>query len=148
VALPLHKANKSSPVELSELHMVIIDALESGETVPKLAMRLAKGDKKKAKSLRVKLHRLVQKDKALQEGIYNRARSNLVAGLPSATQAAVKRAGRGRMDAVKFVAESTGFHNPRVQHEHSGDIKVSLDMPRPKFEQDVIDVPEADVVED
>jgi hypothetical protein len=55
------------------------------------------------------------------------------------------RAKRGRIDAAKLLMESTGFHNPRVKHEHSGDIKLTLNIPRPSFDGEVAD---ADVVDD
>jgi hypothetical protein len=56
----------------------------------------------------------------------------------------------GKPDAVKLVFEATGFYSPRVQHEHSGDINIKLQIPRPagEIEASAEDVTDADVVED
>lgn len=51
--------------------------------------------------------------------------------LPAMGEALAKRAKRGRVDAIRLALEVTGVHNPRVRHEHSGDISISLKMPRP-----------------
>jgi hypothetical protein len=67
-------------------------------------------------------------------------------GLVPATHALAGRAARGRPDAIKVLFEASGFHNPRVRHEHSGEIKIKLDMPRPAFGSDD-EVVDADVVD-
>lgn len=59
------------------------------------------------------------------------AMGELLSGLEGAAEALVRRAHRGRPDAIKLLFEATGFHNPRIKHEHSGDIKLTLDLPRP-----------------
>lgn len=88
-------------------------------------------------------------DSKLQESIVGRARFNMMAGLPEASAALARRAGRGNVPAIKLVYEATGLHNPRVQHEHSGDITIHMDIPRPTFTQDVDStaVEDAEVVE-
>lgn len=53
--------------------------------------------------------------------------------LGQTTVAVGRRGRRGRIDAAKLIYETTGFHNPKVKHEHSGDINIKIDMPRPKF---------------
>jgi hypothetical protein len=82
------------------------------------------------------------------------ANAILILNLPQATQALARRAGRGRPDAIKLAYEVTGFHNPKVQHEHSGDISISINsMSRPpktetttgQLEEPIVD---AEVVED
>jgi hypothetical protein len=81
----------------------------------------------------------------------------IIESLPDMTEAMVKRAKRGRTDASKLAMEISGFHNPRVDHKHSGDIKITLAtaVPRPtrsseatigkELEEGIVD---ADVVED
>ena len=76
------------------------------------------------------------------------AHGEMVEGLIPATQALGKRAARGRPDAIKLLFEASGFHNPRVKHEHSGDINIHLDMPRPERVVDEDQVVDAEVVDD
>lgn len=138
--------------EPTRLHIAIIDRLEKGQSIQGMAVELAKGDKAKARRYREKLRRMLAKDPILKRAIMERSRDTLVAGLPGAMQAAVKRSHRGRMDAVRFVSESTGFHNPKVKHEHSGEVKITVNVPRPKFADtesvaDDMAIEDADVVE-
>jgi hypothetical protein len=135
-------------LEPTKLHYVIVDALERGETLPEIARRFAKGDKVKARKNREKLRRMVRTDPLLQKALVERGGINLLTAVPATTAAVAKRAGKGRMDAARVVMEASGVHNPRVRHEHSGEIKVSLDLPRPTFsEGPTIDVGEAEVID-
>lgn len=60
-----------------------------------------------------------------------------------------RRASRGNIPAIKLAMEASGLHNPRVQHEHSGEIVISLKgLPRPVPTPDDDQVVDADVVED
>lgn len=127
------KVDQSSKPEPTEVHETIVDWLEQGKTLPELAKRLAKGDRRRANTLRRRFQRMVANDPLLQMAIYSRAKAGLVTAVPGTVEAVRKRAQRGRMDAAKIVLEASGVHNPRVQHEHSGEISVKLDMPRPKF---------------
>lgn len=138
--------------EPTRLHLALVEAMNKGMTMPEIAKRLAKGDKKKAQRYREKLRKMLANDPVLQRAIVQQASNNLVVGLPGATAAAVRRSHRGRMDAIKFVSETTGFHNPRVQHEHSGEVTIKMDLPRPTFTdtESVADdavIEEADVVD-
>ena len=72
----------------------------------------------------------------------------LMGELPAMGAALSRRAKRGRVDAIKLALEVTGVHNPRVKHEHSGDISISLNMPRPPVvENNIVGAP-AQAVED
>lgn len=88
-------------------------------------------------------------DPLLAQAIVMRAQSNLLMAVPGTTTAVAKRAQRGRMDAARTVLEATGVHNPRVKHEHSGEVKIKLDMPRPSFRSVDADgeIVDADVVD-
>lgn len=77
-------------------------------------------------------YRILATDQTLQQAIAEEAKGILVRGVPVASTAVTKRASRGRVDAAKLVFEASGFYNPRIQHEHSGDIKVTIDIPRPE----------------
>lgn len=84
----------------------------------------------------------------LKEAIARQAQGDMLMGLPGSVNALNRRAHKGNVPAIKLHLEASGLHNPRVKHEHSGEIKVTMDIPRPTMEQDAIDIPEADVVED
>lgn len=77
-------------------------------------------------------YRILATDQALQQAIAEEGKGVLIGAVPNTSRAVTKRASRGRVDAAKLVFEASGFHNPRVQHEHSGDIKVTIDIPRPE----------------
>jgi hypothetical protein len=64
--------------------------------------------------------------------------------LPGVTRALVRRAQRGRVDAIKLLFELTGFYNPRsiVDHNHSGEININLTMggrPEPVVDAEVVE---------
>jgi hypothetical protein len=139
-------AQQSSVPEPTEYHETIVDWLEQGKTLPELAKKLSKGDKAKAKALRRKFRKMADKDPLLRMAIYNRARSGIINAVPGTVEAVRKRAQRGRMDAAKVILEASGVHNPRVQHEHSGEVQVTINMPRPKLGDTLI--PDVDVVEE
>lgn len=102
-------------------------------------------DKAKRWSLYAKLKRLALDDHRVANGIAQDARLELMVGLTPTVAAMAQRGARGRVDAGKLIMEASGFHNPKVKHEHSGEIKVKLEMPRPDFNHEV---PDADVVEE
>jgi len=110
---------------------IVVDALAAGLTPADIARR-ATEDRKQRKHLRKKIWRWLEGNPHLQQAIAVRAQAQMASDLVPAGQALGKRAKRGRPDAIKLLYEASGFHNPRVKHEHSGDIKISLEMPRPK----------------
>jgi len=130
------KPESKSTERTEEIHEAIIEKLEAGQTVSQIAKALAGPDKKKAKRLRARIWRMVRKDEQFQRTIVERSRANMVVGLPSATAGQVRRASRGRTDAAKLVMEATGFHTPRTKQEHSGEIKITIDMARPGLKPD------------
>ena len=151
VANSLDSSSQKSQYDLymEKLADIVADGFSKGETGPQIAKRLAKGDKNLAAKYRKRIRALIYRNPDhLKEAVARQMQGDMLAGLPGTMTAVVKRAHRGRMDAAKVMLEASGFHNPRVKHEHSGDIKVTLDMPRPKFEQDVVaSIEDADVVE-
>lgn len=92
---------------------------------------------------------MVKGDERLAMMIVADAKGEMMMGLIPATEALTRRAAKGRPDAIKLLYEASGFHNPRVKHEHSGDIKITLEsVPRPTFQSDDDDVVDADVVDE
>lgn len=141
--------NESALDKLDPLRIYVVEALSLGLTLPQMAKRLEPDDPKKRKQLRAQFRKLTRSDKRFHEMVASAARGEMVAGLIPATQALAKRAARGRPDAIKLLYEASGFHNPRVQHEHTGDIKVTLDIPRPeRLSVDPEEVTDAEVVDD
>lgn len=146
--------NQSSK-ELTRPQEIVLGLLADGHKHTAIATKLAKGDPKKAKVWRATIRRWMYSDALFQQGVANAARAEAGLSLVPVTKAVVKRAERGRIDAAKLLYESSGYHNPRVQHEHSGDIKISLDMPRPERKEldgpgkeDGEQIVDAEVVED
>jgi hypothetical protein len=100
------------------------------------------------KNLYRRLRSLALRDPRVAQGLVDSARLDLMVGLGPATRALVGRGARGRVDAIKLIYEASGFHNPRVQHEHSGEINIKLDVPRPSYEDTRSEeVTDADVVD-
>lgn len=114
-----------------------------------VAAKVHPTDKKKRRALRLKLHRLARSDADFQRAFGEAARAELLWALPAAAHALGRRAARGNPRAITLLLEATGFHNPRVKHDHSGEITVKVEgMPRPQPVEAVTDeVVDAEVVD-
>lgn len=139
------------PTAKQVLQTRLASYLADGMTYSELAEKLAKGDKRKARQWRHKLRRWAATDDYFREILIVAAQAEMVMALQPATQALARRAARGNPQAIKLLFEATGFHNPKVKHEHSGEVKVKLEVggqvsaaPRPAPVEDVVD---AEVVE-
>lgn len=116
-------------------------ALANGHTIPQVVQTLlpikgldeeaTKVVKRRRKRMRSKLHAMAAHDEIVRTIIAEHVTGQMVAALPEITAALIKRAKRGRPDAIKLIFEATGYYNPKIKHEHSGDIKITLDIPRP-----------------
>lgn len=123
----------------------VLEKLHEGWHPNVIAKKAYPRDERKRKILRMRIWRYVEKHYSeLGQQVGTRGKLELMFGLVPASQALTRKAATGRTDAIKLLFEASGFHNPRVQHEHKGDIKITLDIPRPKAVEDVID---AEVVE-
>lgn len=111
----------------------LLEAIERGETPKDVARRLYPDDKRARKMARNRFWEIVGRDEALAQTIVTRARTRMLIGLGPATDALARRAAKGNIPAIKLLYEASGLHNPRVKHEHSGEVKIVLDMPRPSF---------------
>ena len=148
--LPVPAPKSSLSVGQRRLREKVAALIADGIDPPEIARKIAKGDERKAKTWRHKIRLWAAHDEYFRALLHSHAMGTLVEGLNPATAGISKRAGRGRIDGAKLLLEATGFHNPRVDHKHSGDIKIKLDIPRPvrAHEQDDPAIVDADVVED
>lgn len=120
-------------------------ALAEGIPHTKLAVKLATKEarkagrtddekyiKKRAKHWRKYAYRLL-KQVHIQEEIAARLKLMTMLGVGPAIKAVNRKAAAGRVDAIKLVFESSGFHNPRIQHEHGGQVEITIrNAPRPE----------------
>lgn len=109
----------------------IVDLLADGMDPVAASMRLAKGDKKRAYKIRRRMRKWIQTYPEFADRLALAAKSQALAYGVAATPAVGRRAERGRTDAFKALNELSGLHNPRVQHEHSGEVKITISAPRP-----------------
>ena len=136
--LPARTLESSVPEHFAD-HLV--DQIAKGVHPREMAAAMYpdRADRGKRLNLYRKLKRIALGDERVAKGIADDARLDLMVALGPAVAGLRERAARGRPDAVKIVLEATGFHNPRVKHEHSGEINVKIDMPRPTHDADVTD---------
>jgi hypothetical protein len=119
------------PQELTRVDEIIFDALSRGVPPDQVPRRLAKGNKVLYKKLRYRMKTMWSYD-YIQYAVQERVRAMAMAGMVASMPALVRRAQRGRIDAIKFLGELSGVHNPKVSHEHSGDVNLRfIAMPRP-----------------
>lgn len=110
--------------------------------------KLAKGDELRARRWRKRMRRWVH-DPIFQSLIGQYSNGELILSMPSASQALGRRAGKGNVPAIKLAMEATGFHNPRLEHHHSGKIEIELrgvHRPPPVVDESEA-ITDADVVE-
>lgn len=137
----------------------LIELLDRGWNPRDLARKLGGNDPRKTRKVLGRIQRVAARSPELSQKKSDEFNGNLILQLPEMSEALARRAKRGRVDAIKLALEVTGVHNPRVKHEHSGDISISLNMPRPPaVENNVVGQPaqaledgaivDADVVEE
>ena len=126
----------------------LIDRLADGQHPRDIAKSLAPGEYRKQRRIRRRLERAMLMDGRVAEGIGAQARVSAMVGLGPAMRRLAKRAQAGHFPSTRLLLEITGYYNPKTTHEHHGEIKISVDIPRPDFtdgsEAEVVD---ADVVE-
>ena len=110
----------------------VVELLQQGWQPRDLARKLGGNDSKKTRRLLGRILRAAGSSEQYFQDQSAQASGALVAALPEASDALMRRAARGRVDAVKLAFEVTGFHNPKVKHEHSGKIEINLSMGRPE----------------
>lgn len=119
-----------------------------GWTPGELAGKLGKTTREK-RAIRMRVRRLIARLPELQLAMIEAEKGAAFENLDGRVAEAIgRRARRGRIDAAKLLYEVSGVHNPRVRHEHSGDIKITLDLPRPPRQQDTIGASSEDPIVD
>lgn len=127
----------------------IAELIFLGHQPHEIAKMVYPEDEVKRKRLRNKLRRWVREDADFHARVAARAHGEMVVGLGPSVRALVRRASRGNPQALKLLFEASGFHNPKMKHEHSGEVKIKLEMPRPPVVEDEAGpVTDAEVVED
>lgn len=121
-----------------------------GYTSEDIARKLAKGDKRKYRVIKTQCALVWERFEDAQQALAARARMELGEALPDVAKGVSRRAKTGRAQEAKLVFEASGFHNPKVNHDHSGEISVKLDMPRPALVEttDQGDIVDAEVLDD
>lgn len=144
------QAAKPQSSRVTDFHKGVARLIANGKRPAEIAKMLAPDDKRRQKALRQRIWRMVREETATMAQLAaEEAQVEMMMGLGPATHALTRRAAKGRPDAIKLLYEASGFHNPRVKHEHSGDININLNaMPRPKRVETEDDVVEAEVVEE
>jgi len=118
--------------------------IAKGKMPMEIARKLYPEDRKGRLRTYMRIRRLNDPPERVSRRVMEDVKIAMLVGLGPATRALTARAGRGRVDAVKLLYEASGFHNPKIKHEHSGEIRVKVSAPRPQFE----DITDADVVEE
>jgi hypothetical protein len=131
----------------SQFRFVLLLA-ETNLDPPQLAMKMAKGDPRKAKVIRQRYQRWCR-DPDFVELIRAQVSGQLLLGLPQAANGLVRRAAKGNIPAIKLLMESSGFWSPRHVEEHTGEIAITLKgLTRPPAVTDEDTIIEGDVVEE
>lgn len=127
----------------------LAELVGEGQHPKDLARKLHPHDRAARRRTYMRLRRLALSDARLAQTVSDDAKLDLIVGLRPTVQALIRHA-RRRPDAAKLVLEASGFHNPRVSHEHSGEVNIKVTMPRPDFKSTQAQEPvvDADVVDD
>lgn len=144
MAHQLQKSDKIPMIRQPRVQQFVLENIMAGRSIGQMARRIAKGDRKKYNRWYMTIIHVLNLEE-IQTVLMGMAQAGAITSLPGAVDGAGRRAASGRMDGVRWIGEVTGFHNPRVRHEHSGEVKISLNMPRPVREESIID---AAVIED
>lgn len=147
MARPLPAKVENTPPELSRQEELILDALASGLTPAQIARKIAPNDPKKRKAWRQRLRRLVQQP-VFQQALAADVKAELILATGSSVKALNRKARAGRVDAIKLAFEASGFHNPRTEVNHSGEVQITIKgLPRPERVEDEPTVVDAEVVD-
>lgn len=128
----LPSSTNSSPTTTAAHRETIALMLAGGITHTEIARRLAPKDLKRQKIIRNYIRRTAFTDKEFREQVAQKIKAVALLDMGAAVQSLIQRAiDTGRPDAVKLALELTGVHAPRVEHEHSGEVAISFNLPRP-----------------
>lgn len=109
----------------------LVEHIASGKTIEEMAAQLYPDNLKARRAFTRRCYQRIGTDEKSQAFLAEAARAMMMAAIPGVTMALIRRAMRGRPDAIKLLFEASGFHNPKVDHRHTGDIQLRLVTPRP-----------------
>jgi hypothetical protein len=133
--------------DLTKGESTILEAIFNGHKPREIAKRLAPHDKAERRRIRARLRRLIQRPE-FAAALHARGQLELAVALgPTIKRLAQRAAATGKPDAVKLVFEASGFHNPRVKHDHTGSVEIKLTIPRPALPEQTTDHVDAEDVE-
>jgi len=91
-------------------------------------------NERKRKNLYARIRKMVRTDPEITRIVMARAQEEFLYAIGPIVDRLNQRAkATGKPDAVKLAFEASGFHNPRVKHEHSGGVEIKLTIPRPEL---------------
>lgn len=108
-----------------------VRALMKGYSSEQIACKLDPSKGSKYRRLKGEIQWTAAHSQEYLEWQVGRAKGAIIEDVHELGAALVKRGKRGRTDAIKLGLEMTDIHNPKVKHQHSGDISINLNMPRP-----------------
>lgn len=129
--LPAKSTQKSELAAVERFRTAIFEQVAAGRRPEEMARAAYPKDRVARQRLRRRIWKMLESDEDLLRKIQMRAQSEMALALIPQTQ---RLARLRRPDAIKILYEASGFHNPRVKHEHSGNIEVKLSIPRPQRE--------------
>lgn len=139
----------------SRNELSIAEHLSKGRSPLDIARLAYPDDKRKRRALKRRIERLILRSPHIERLVHQKAKLTLLSGVAPVAESLVGRAkATGKADVVRLAFESSGFHNPRVDHHHDGDINITLSIPRPhdtaalpnsEADENVVD---AEVIED
>jgi hypothetical protein len=154
---PTTRSGSSPTKPPTNLEKIIAEAVVEGIPLHKLASKLhKKTGRRDLKYWRYRVRYVAARSQHVREEVFLAAKGDGIMALGASVNGVAARASRGRVDAAKLLWSMTGFHNDRVQHDHSGNIEISVSIPRPQATEDHIAGPgkieegfvDADVVDD
>jgi hypothetical protein len=146
----LAKRKPDLPAKLTSNQKLAIELLVQGKSLYAVAKELAARNGHSARTYNRILRRWLTQNEMVQKELAMAAQSELVGGTPKVARAVVNRGGRGNPNMARLALEASGFHNPKVDHKHSGEVKITLSgIPRPSAGPDETPpVTDAEVIED
>lgn len=153
--MPAIKKPPGRPPKVVELSQEAINALAEqlamGYHPRDIARTLHPKNPRGQQAAKRRIERLIQNDPRIYNQVLDHVKADIASSIGPAMRGLVRRADKGNVHAARLILEIAGVHNPRVRHEHKGDIKIKLEgLPRPRFEDtgnDADSIVDADVVE-
>lgn len=119
-------------VTFTKIEDDILWTMAEGRSPTMIAKTLRPGDKTGQATMRRRIYNMYKQPR-MQDELAARLKLMTIMGLGPAVRALNRKAAAGRVDAIKVLFEASGFYNPRIQHDHSGEIEITIrNAPRPE----------------